>query len=69
VLAPGGQFVLADIVVPDDPADVVTTIDGEYDTPSRAADQVGWMADAGLDARVVWSSKDLAVLVGDLPAG
>jgi hypothetical protein len=22
-----------------------------------------------LDARVVWSSKDLAVLVGDLPAG
>jgi tRNA (cmo5U34)-methyltransferase len=55
--------------VPDDPGDVVTPIDGEYDTPSRAADQVGWMADAGLDARVVWSSKDLAVLVGDLPAG
>jgi tRNA (cmo5U34)-methyltransferase len=69
VLAPGGQFVLGDVVVPDDPADVVTPIDGEYDTPSRAADQVGWMADAGLDARVVWSSKDLAVLVGDLPAG
>jgi tRNA (cmo5U34)-methyltransferase len=69
VLAPGGQFVLGDVVVPDDPGDVVTPIDGEYDTPSRAADQVGWMAEAGLDARVVWSSKDLAVLVGDLPAG
>jgi tRNA (cmo5U34)-methyltransferase len=42
---------------------------GEYDTPSRASDQVGWMADAGLDARVVWSSRDLAVLVGDLTGG
>jgi len=42
VLAPGGQFVLGDVVVPDDPGDVVTPIDGEYDTPSRAADQVGW---------------------------
>ena len=68
VLAPGGRFVLGDVVVPDDPADVVTPIDGEYDTPSRAADQVGWMAGAGLDTRVVWSSKDLAVLVGDLPS-
>jgi tRNA (cmo5U34)-methyltransferase len=69
VLVPGGRFVLGDVVVPDDPADVVTPIDGEYDTPSRASDQLGWMADAGLDARVVWSSRDLAVLVGDLTGG
>jgi tRNA (cmo5U34)-methyltransferase len=69
VLVPGGRFVLGDVVVPDDPADVVTPIDGVYDTPSRASDQVGWMADAGLDARVVWSSRDLAVLVGDLRGG
>lgn len=64
-LGPGGRFVLGDVVVPHDPADVVTPIDGEYDTPSRAADQIRWIADAGLDARMVWSSKDLAVLVGD----
>jgi tRNA (cmo5U34)-methyltransferase len=69
VLAPGGRFVLGDVVVPDDPADVVTPIDGVYDTPSRAADQLGWMADAGFDCRVHWSSKDLAVLVGALPSG
>jgi tRNA (cmo5U34)-methyltransferase len=69
VLVPGGRFVLGDVVVPDDPADVVTPIDGEHDTPSRASDQIGWMADAGLDARVVWSSRDLAVLVGDLTGG
>jgi tRNA (cmo5U34)-methyltransferase len=68
VLAPAGQFVMGDVVVPDDPADAMTPIDGEYDTPSRAADQLSWMADAGFDARVVWSSKDLAVLAADLPA-
>jgi tRNA (cmo5U34)-methyltransferase len=68
VLAPGGRFVLGDVVVPDDPADVVTPIDGVYDTPSRAADQLGWMADAGFDCRVHWTSKDLAVLVGALPS-
>ena len=63
VLAPGGRFVLGDLVVPDDPADVVTEIDGVYDTPSSAAEQLGWLRDAGLDARIVWSHRDLAVFV------
>jgi tRNA (cmo5U34)-methyltransferase len=35
VLAPGGRFVFGDVVVPEDPADVVTPIDGVYDTPTR----------------------------------
>ena len=34
VLAPAGRFVLGDVVVPEDPADVVTPIDGVYDRPS-----------------------------------
>jgi tRNA (cmo5U34)-methyltransferase len=63
VLAPGGRFVLGDLVVPDDPADVVTEIDGVYDTPSSAAEQLGWLREAGLAARIVWSHRDLAVLV------
>jgi tRNA (cmo5U34)-methyltransferase len=67
VLGPQGRFVLGDLVVPDDPADVVTEVDGEFDTPSSAADQVRWMADAGLAARLAWADKDLAVMVGDLP--
>lgn len=33
-LRPGGRFVLGDVVVPNDPADVVTPIDGVYDQPS-----------------------------------
>ena len=64
VLAPGGRFVLGDLVVPADPADVVTPIDGVYDTPSTAAEQLEWLREAGLAAHVAWSHRDLAVLVG-----
>ncbi len=64
-LRPGGRFVLGDVVVPDDPADVVTPIDGVYDKPSTVADQLGWLDAAGLDARVVWTRQDLAVIVAE----
>ena len=33
-LRPAGRFVLGDVVIPDDPVDVVTPIDGVYDQPS-----------------------------------
>ena len=65
VLGPGGRFVLGDLVVPDDPADVVTPIDGEFDRPDPAADQRAWMEAAGFDARIVWVERDLTVLVAD----
>jgi tRNA (cmo5U34)-methyltransferase len=67
VLEPGGRFVLGDVVVPDDPADVVTPIDGVYDTPSRVYEQLRWLADAGFEARLVWSDRDLAVVAAELP--
>jgi tRNA (cmo5U34)-methyltransferase len=67
VTAPGGRFVLGDLIVPDDPADVVTPIDGEYDQPSTLAEQLAWMTGAGFAAKTAWSERDLAVLVGDLP--
>jgi tRNA (cmo5U34)-methyltransferase len=67
-LRPGGRFVLADVVVPDDPADAVTPIDGVYDKPSSIDDQLGWLEAAGLRARVHWAHRDLAVLVADAPA-
>jgi tRNA (cmo5U34)-methyltransferase len=56
-LLPGGRFVLADVVVPDDPADVVTLIGGVYDQPGTIGDQVRWLAAAGLDAEVVWCAR------------
>ena len=62
VLSPDARFALADVVVPDDPDDVVTPIDPEYDLPSTVAEQVRWLADAGLRARVTWVHRDLAVL-------
>ncbi len=66
VLPGGGRFVLGDLVVPADPADVVTPIDDDgYDTPSTVADQLGWLEAAGFEARVAWADRDLAVLVGD----
>ena len=66
-LAPGGRFVLADVVVPDDPADVVTPLDEGFDLPETVPDLLRWMGEAGLRARVSWQARDLAVLVADAP--
>ena len=67
-LRPGGRFVLGDLVVPEDPADVVTPIDGVHDKPSTIDDQLLWLTAAGLNAEVVWERQDLAVIVADLPS-
>jgi tRNA (cmo5U34)-methyltransferase len=69
VLAPGGRLVLGDVVVPEDPADVVTPVDGVYDMPDSVADQLAWLEAAGLSAHVAWARRDLAVLVADRPLG
>jgi tRNA (cmo5U34)-methyltransferase len=62
-LAPGGRFVVADLVVPEDPADVVTPLEEGFDLPDSVDDQLAWLAGAGLQPRVVWARRDLAVLV------
>ena len=67
VLAPGGRFVLADVVVPDDPADAITPLDEGYDLPSTADEQLRWLGDAQLHATLRWQRRDLAVLVADRP--
>jgi tRNA (cmo5U34)-methyltransferase len=67
VLAPGGTFVLADVVVPEREEDVVTPIDGVYDRPDRLDDQLAWLRAAGLAAETVWSYKDLAVVRATRP--
>jgi tRNA (cmo5U34)-methyltransferase len=64
-LNPAGRFVLGDVVVPDDPADVVTPLDEGYDMPSPARDQLEWLADAGLTPALRWTRRDLAVIVAD----
>jgi tRNA (cmo5U34)-methyltransferase len=69
VMSPGGRLVVADIVDPEDPSDAVTPIDNDYDTPSTVADQLGWLAQAGLEPSPAWAHRDLAVLVATLPRG
>lgn len=66
VMAPGARLVLGDVVVPDDPADVVTPIDGDHDRPSTAAEQLIWLTEAGFTPAAFWLQGDLAVLTGDL---
>jgi tRNA threonylcarbamoyl adenosine modification protein (Sua5/YciO/YrdC/YwlC family) len=68
VLRPGGRFVLADVVVPVDPADATTPLTPGFDRPSPVSDQVSWLVEAGFDVRVCWSSGDLAVVAADAPS-
>lgn len=68
VLRPGGSFVLADVVVSDDPAHAVTPLDPSYDLPGTVPDQLRWLADAGLEPRTTWASGDVAVIPAELAA-
>ena len=61
-LGPDGLFVMGDVVVPVDPALATTPLTPGYDRPSPLADQIRWLAEAGLDPRVVWEQGDLAVV-------
>lgn len=64
VLAPGGRFVLADVVVPLDPADARVPQTPGFDKPDTLADQVRWLAGAGFQVEVTWVEGELAVVVG-----
>jgi tRNA (cmo5U34)-methyltransferase len=66
-LGPGGRFVLADVVTPDDPSDVVTSLTPGFDHPDSLADQLVWLGEAGFVTRVAWEHRDLAVVVADVP--
>lgn len=66
VLAPGGIFVLGDVVVPERPEEAEVKLSEGYDKPDSVEDQLAWLADAGFDARVTWSRRDLAVISAGL---
>lgn len=65
VLRPGGRFVMGDVVVPERETDAVTPLTEGFDLPDSVAEQLDWLAEAGLAARVTWSWKDLAVIAAD----
>jgi tRNA (cmo5U34)-methyltransferase len=67
-LTAGGRFVLADVIVPADPADAATPLTPGFDKPSRVDEQVAWLTEADLEPSVVWEAGDLAVIAAR-PAG
>jgi tRNA (cmo5U34)-methyltransferase len=62
VLRPGGWFVLGDVVVPERAEDAQIEIDWVDDLPDRADDQLVWLEEVGLEAELVWSQRDLAII-------
>jgi L-threonylcarbamoyladenylate synthase len=63
-LAAGGRFVLADVIVPDDPAGAKIPLTQGYDKPSPLDEQLRWLSAAGFDrVDVVWERDDLAIIV------
>lgn len=67
VLAPGGRFVLADVVIPERPEDATTPLEEGFDVPDRLDDQLAWLRGAGLEPEVTWSWKDVAVVAARRP--
>lgn len=67
-LRAGGRFVLADVVLTDDPETAATPASSQIDRPDPLDAQLGWLVEAGLEPRVVWSSRDLVVVTVDRPA-
>lgn len=65
-LAPGGRFVMADVVVADEPVSAATPLVPEVDKPDRLDDMLDWLAQAGLGPTVCWAEQDLVVVAASL---
>lgn len=66
-LGPGGRFVLADVIVPVNPDNQVTSLTPGFDRPDSLADQLSWLGEAGFArTQVAWTHLDLAVMVAEV---
>jgi len=65
VLGPGGRFVFCDVVVPTGRVVCPVPLEENVDMPSTVADQLEWLAEAGLQPRVVFADGDLGVIAAD----
>jgi tRNA (cmo5U34)-methyltransferase len=64
-LRPHGRFVLCDVVVPTAPVSAPIPIEEGVDLPDSAADQVGWLTEAGLRPWIIFAEGDVAILRAD----
>lgn len=62
LLGNAGRFLMANVIVPEDPRDAVTRLTDGHDHPSSLAELCGWLADAGFTTAVTRSWKDIVVL-------
>jgi tRNA threonylcarbamoyl adenosine modification protein (Sua5/YciO/YrdC/YwlC family) len=67
-LAPGGRFVLADVIVAVNPADATIELTPGFDRPDTLSDLIVWLVESGFEVSVGWTHRDLAVLRGQIPA-
>lgn len=68
-LAPGGRFVMAEVVVPDAAVAQATPLDPSADHPDRLDDLLDWLAQAGLEPSVRWAEGDLVVVAASRAEG
>ena len=61
-LAPGGRFVMGDVIAPDAAVSRPTPLDPSVDKPDRLDDLLDWLVQAGLGPEVRWAEEDLAVV-------
>jgi tRNA (cmo5U34)-methyltransferase len=66
-LAPAGRFVMADVVIPDEPIPEPTPLNPSEDKPDRTGDLLDWMRRAGLRPEVRWAEADLVVIAASAP--
>jgi tRNA (cmo5U34)-methyltransferase len=65
ILRSGGRFVFGDLVIPQQPVPHPMPANPDYDKPSTSVDQVRWLEQAGLSARVEWENGELTMIVGE----
>ena len=65
VVRPGGRFVLCDVVLPSVPVADPVPLEEGVDLPDTVADQLRWLADAGLIPSIIFAAGDLAILRAD----
>ena len=64
-LRSGGRFAMADVILPEDPADAVVPLSPGYDKPDRADNLPAWLQASGFHAEIAWARGDLAVFIAD----
>lgn len=67
VMAPGGRFVMLDVVVPTEPVTKPIDLERGVDMPSRLDEMLHWLQEAGLKPKAVYGDRDLAILRADSP--